>query len=144
MNAQEMWERYSARNNINADYQAWQFGSDPDELARLVLKGIKTGTTGLHLWYGMEGLALPKAGEYSVILDSREEAVCIIKTTKVYVVPFSGVDEAHAFKEGEGDRSLAYWRKVHEDFFKSELAEAGLIFEENMEVVCEEFTRLFP
>lgn len=144
MNAKEMWERYSARNNINADFQAWQFGSDPDELARLVLEGTKTGTASLHLWYAMEGLEFPRAGEYSVVLNAKREAVCIIKTTKVYIVHFCEVGEAHAFKEGEGDRSLAYWRTVHEDFFKRELEEAGLTFEENMEVVCEEFIRIFP
>lgn len=41
--------------------------------------------------------------------------------------------------EGEGDRSLACWRQVHEDFFRAELAEAGLEFSPEMPVACEEF-----
>jgi len=29
----------------------------------------------------------------------------------------SGVDESFAFDEGEGDRTLAIWRGIHEDLF---------------------------
>lgn len=64
---------------------------------------------------------MPRAGEYSVILDSREQAVCIIQTTKVYQAPFRQITAEHAFREGEGDRSLACWQKVHEGFFAIEL-----------------------
>ena len=85
----------------------------------------------------------PKEGEYSVILNSREEAVCIIRTTKVYVTPFFEITESHAFKEGEGDKSLSYWRKVHEEFFKNALERKGLSFDEQMKVVCEEFEVLY-
>ena len=46
---------------------------------------------------------------------------------------------AEAFREGEGDRSPAHWRRVHEDFFRGELAGAGLEFSPEMPVVCEEF-----
>ena len=83
-------------------------------------------------------------GDYSVVLDSKDGAVCIIQTTKVYVVPFDEVSEEHAFKEGEGDRSLQYWRRVHEEFFKDEFREAGVSFNYQMKVVCEEFTGVFP
>lgn len=144
MNAQEMWNIYSTKESITADYEAWSFGDSPDELAQLVLKGIKTGTASAYPLYEREELELPKEGEYSVILDSKDNAVCIIKTTKVYIVPFCEVSEAHAYKEGEGDRSLNYWRKVHESFFKSELAEAGLSFDHQMNVVCEEFIKVYP
>lgn len=144
MNAQEMWEQYSTQYNITADYQAWPFGADPDELARLVLTGIKTGTASAYLWYELEDLELPKVGDYSVVLNSKEDAVCIIQTTKVYIVPFDEVSEEHAYKEGEGDRSLQYWRRVHEDFFKDEFWEAGLTFDYQTKVVCEEFARVFP
>lgn len=57
----------------------------------------------------------------------------------MYITPFNKVSENHAYKEGEGDRSLRYWQKVHEEFFKKELSETGLEFETNMNVVCEEF-----
>lgn len=144
MNAQEMWSLYSTKENINADYEAWAFGDDPDELARLVLEGIKTGTASAYPLYAQEGIALPREGEYNVILDSQDNAVCITRTTKVYISPFSEVTERHAYKEGEGDRSLAYWRKVHEAFFTEEMRSAGLAFDAAMKVVCEEFICVYP
>lgn len=144
MTAQEMWEAYSRKANISSDYEAWAYGDDPDTLARLTLEEVKTGTSSLYLWYGLEHEPLPAEGEYSVILDSQENAVCITRTTRVYVVPFDEVQESHAFREGEGDRSLAYWRKVHEAFFSEELREIGVCFHQKMDVVCEEFQKVYP
>ena len=144
MTAEQMWEAYASANQITADFDSWAFGDDADELACLVLKGIKTATASAYPLYELEGEELPREGQYSVILDSRKEAVCIIRTTRVFAVPFSDVDERQARKEGEGDRSLAYWRKVHKRFFRDEMVEASLTFDESMKVVCEEFIRVYP
>lgn len=144
MKAQEMWDLFSAKENIASDYEAWAFGGAPDKLANLTLNGIKTATASAYPLYELEGEALPKAGEYSVILDSQEEAVCVIQTMKVDIVPYEEVSAAHAYKEGEGDRSLAYWRQVHEEFFTDCMREAGLSFTPEMHVVCEEFLRVYP
>ena len=145
MTAQEMWERFVNQQHIEEiEYDAWAFGDDADKLADLVRRGIKTGTSSAYPLYGAENEPLPEASGYSVILDSKDEAVCIIENTKVYVVPFCEVSSDHAFKEGEGDRSLSYWRKVHEAFFTACMQEAGLAFDENMMVVCEEFRVVYP
>lgn len=145
MTAAQLWAAYARQEALEeVPYQAWAFGGAPDELAQMVLSGIKTATASAYPVYALEQEPLPKAGDYSVILDSHEEAVCIIRTTKVYVVPFHQVSPEQAFKEGEGDRSLAYWRAVHTDFFTQCMAEAGLTFDETMEVVCEEFQRVYP
>ena len=140
MTAQEMWNA----SGIQADYEAWAFGDDPDTLAELVRTGVKTATASAYPFYELEGEDLPKAGEYSVILDTKDEAVCIIRTTKVYVTPYRDVTAEQAWKEGEGDRSLSYWRRVHEAFFRKELEKAGLTFTEDMGVVCEEFEVIYP
>ena len=50
--------------------------------------------------YALEGEPLPEAGEYSVILDSRGEAVCVILTDRVAVVPYGDVGREHARREG--------------------------------------------
>ena len=103
MTHQELWTAYKAVSpDAGDEYGAWAYGP----------------------LYELEGEPLPRAGEYSVILNSRDEAVCVIRTTKVYTVPFDQVSAEQAYREGEGDRSLAYWRRVHEDFFRRELAEA--------------------
>lgn len=79
-----------------------------------------------------------------MILDGQDNAICITRTTKVYVVPFKNVTERHAFKEGEGDRTLAYWWKVHTEFFKAAYQEVGIPFGEESKVVCEEFEQIYP
>lgn len=140
-----MWAEFTAKKNIkDADYEAWAFGDDPDKLARLTLEGVKTATSSAFPVYGWEGEPLPEAGEYSVILDGRDEAVCVILTERVAVVPFREIGPEHARREGEGDRSLAYWRQVHEAFFTQELAQMGQAFTPDMPVVCEEFRRVWP
>ena len=135
MTAEEMWKN----SGLKGGYEAWGFGGAPDKLAELVIRGTKTATCSALILYEAEGERIPEAGDYSVILDSEENAVCIIKTTKVYITPFNEVSAEHAFKEGEGDRSLKYWRAVHEEFFTEELSAIGLAFDETMKLVCEEF-----
>ena len=140
MTAQEMWKA----SGIDAEYEAWAFGDDPDTLAELVRTGVKTATASAYPLSGLEGEALPEAGEYSVILNTRDEAVCIICTSKVYVTAYRDITAEQAYKEGEGDRSLDYWRRVHEAFFRKEMEAAGLTFSEDMGVVCEEFEVVYP
>ena len=135
MTAEELWEK----SGIIGTYEAWSFGEAPDKLADLVLQKIKTATCSVYDLYLINDEPLPKAGDYSIILNTSEEAVCIIKTIKVYVTEFKKVSEEHAFKEGEGDRSLGYWRMVHESFLTDELASLNKFFDENTKVVCEEF-----
>lgn len=140
MKPKDMWESFCKNNHLsNEVYEAWAFGSEPDQLAELVLQGIKTATSSLYVLYELEKELLPKEGSYSVIIDSHEDAKCIIKTTRVYVIPFNKVSDTHAYREGEGDRSLAYWRKIHKEFFADCLKEVGLSFSETIDVVCEEF-----
>ena len=131
MNAKQLWEKYCQETGKNTDlpYQAWQFGGTGDELAGLVLKGRKTATASAYRLYEIDYEPLPKEVEYSVILNSKEEALCIIRTTQVAVVPVYEVSEDHAYKEGEGARPLTYWKAVHEYFFKKEYETYGLPFD---------------
>ncbi|MFI3238222.1 MAG: ASCH domain-containing protein [Lachnospiraceae bacterium] len=135
-------------NPLADQYEAWSFGGTtpdmPNILADLVRTGQKTATASAYAFYQFEDSPLPRVGDYNIILDSDEEAVCITKTTKVYTTPFCDVSDTHAFKEGEGDKSLAFWRDSHEHFFARELQEIGLTFTPDMIVVCEEFEVVYP
>lgn len=146
MTAEQMWKEYLRLypEMANEEYDAWQFGAVPDELARLTLTGIKTATASAFPLYALEGEPLPEVGEHSVILWENDQAACVIRTDLVYTVPFDQVSATQAWKEGEGDRSLDYWRKVHQEFFAQEMAAAGLQFTEDMNVVCEEFSVVYP
>jgi uncharacterized protein YhfF len=139
MTADELWER----SGLTGKYEAWSFGEAPDKLADLVVRGIKTATCSAYDLYRINGEPLPKAGDYSIILDSKNEAVCIIKTLRVYVTEFDGVSEEQAVKEGEGDRSLEYWRRIHANFLKNELATVNIPFGGDTKVVCEEFETVY-
>ncbi len=148
MTENEMWLEYSALNPDAKAYNAWAFGGNtpdmPDMLASLVINGIKTATASAYPFYPAEKSPLPKVGEYNIILNTHNEAVCITRTTRVYVTPFSKVPAEHAYKEGEGDRSLRFWRECHSEIFAIELKEINQEFSEDMLVVCEEFEVVYP
>lgn len=119
---------------------AWAFGATPeqaDELLGLVLDGTKTATASALWDYEAEGEGLPSEGSLGIVVESSGTPRALVVTTRVRTVPFDEVDEAHAHAEGEGDRTLAYWRRVHEDFF-SEHASHDRGFARDMPVVLEE------
>ena len=145
MTPQETWNAYKQINpSIGDEIDAWAFGVEADLLADLVLKGVKTATASAYDLYALEDEPLPQEGTFDVILDSQGQAVCIVEITKVSVEPFDQVSADHAFKEGEGDKSLAYWRQVHEDCFAEWLREAGMAFTPNSRGVVEEFRKVYP
>ena len=145
MTPQEMWNAYKQINpSIGDEIDAWAFGVEADLLADLVLKGEKTATASAYDLYAIEDESLPQEGNFDVILDSQDQAVCIVEITKVSVHPFNQVSADHAFKEGEGDKSLDYWRQVHEAFFTECLSEARLTFTPDSKVVLEEFRKVYP
>jgi len=142
MKENDIWQLYRSSNPHAESYEAWSFcggGVIGDELADLVLEGKKTGTASAHRLYALEGAALPSVGGLSIVMRSNGEAACIIRTMDVHVCKFCEVTAEHAYKEGEGDRSLRYWRECHKKYFSQELEENGLPFDEDMLVVCETF-----
>lgn len=143
----ELWKEYlhSIGENItgtNKTYDTYHFCNDEknaNELAQLVVKGIKRATAGLHLFYEIEKEEIPKTNDLSIITNWQGVAQCVVKATKVTILPFKDVTEDFARTEGEGDKSLKYWRECHKKFFNEELQELDLQFNEEMLVVCEEF-----
>lgn len=107
----------------------WQFGIDNDKLVELVLKGIKTATTCLN------NTIIPQVGERSILTFENEKKACIIETKKVIITKFKNITSEMAFLEGEGDRTLEYYKKTHIDYFKS--IEPN--FSEETEVIFEIF-----
>lgn len=145
MKPQEMWNAYKKINpSIGDEIDAWAFGVEADLLADLVLKGEKTATASAYDLYAVDNDPLPQEGTFDVILDSQDQAVCIVEVTRVSVQPFHQVSADHAYKEGEGDKSLAYWRQVHEEVFTEWMSEAGLNFTPDSKVVLEEFRKVYP
>lgn len=139
-----MWQDFCLKNNldINTKHDSFKFcggGKIGDELTSLVLNGTKTATSSAKLGYDLENEQLPKAGDLSLILYDDGSEACVIETTKVSIVPFNKVSEEHAYKEGEGGRTLEQWRENHLCFFSAEYKEYGYTFNEDQDCVLEEF-----
>jgi uncharacterized protein YhfF len=86
---------------------------------------------------------VPQVGDLSIITNWDGDPLCIIQTTEVEIKPYNAVDPPFAYDEGEGDRSLAFWRAAHWRFFSRECASLGREPAEDMPVVCERFRVVF-
>jgi uncharacterized protein YhfF len=138
---EEFWSEFVAETGIDGPHAAFGFaeGASRDvvtRLARLVSSGTKRATTGIR----EPGEPPPDVGDLSIVLDGDGEPVCVIRTTRVETRRFGDVDEAFAFDEGEGDRTLAYWRAAHQRFFHS----VGIPVDDATEVELEWFELLWP
>ncbi|MEM9065319.1 MAG: ASCH domain-containing protein [Planctomycetota bacterium] len=114
-----------------------------EELTRLVLEGTKTASCTCRWEWEADGDEPLGVGTLAVITDHDGKPRCIVETTSLEDVPFREVGEAHAHAEGEGDRTLAYWRRVHWEWFKRHLARIGREPSEEMPILCERFRVLW-
>lgn len=107
--------------------------------AELIRTRQKTATCSLYRWYESGDEAMPVVAHLQVVLDWKANPICIIEIDSVEKCKYSDVTVEFAHAEGEGDRSLAWWRKAHWDFFTKECAELSIEPNENMLLVLERF-----
>lgn len=145
MSIEKYWQDFVSENPEYKEqsYTAWQFGVDPDELAELVTEGKKTLTCSGFKEYEVENETLPAAGDVGIVLGEGDVPKCIIENTKVYTLSFKDAGDEIAYKEGEGDRTLSYWRTAHLDFFEPLYKSIGLEFNESEKIVVEEFKMIY-
>ena len=132
MTPENLWQEFIQKypSYKGKTYDTFTFGDKPDELLKLVLHGEKTATSCIY-----RGDSSNKVGDISIILDSVGNAQAIIEDIKVSVVPFGKITANFAHKEGEGDKTLSTWRKIHKAFWKDITPETLL--------ECEEFKLLY-
>ena len=115
------------------DLESFAFGDSPqlaDELLALVLEGKKRATC----WAVAEGLKGAEIGKSMVVRDGAGRPRAVLQTVDLFQRRFDEMDGAFAFDEGEGDRSLAYWRAAHQRYFtRLEL------YQPDMMLWCERF-----
>ena len=120
---------------VPAKYQglrSFAFGDGPalaDELLDLVVREVKTATCSTE---DEPNTSTP--GERWIVLYGRGAPACVIETLEVTYRRYNEVDAAFAYEEGEGDRSLRYWREAHRNYF----GRMGR-FSEDMMLMCECF-----
>ncbi|MEQ6205036.1 ASCH domain-containing protein [Enterococcus mundtii] len=136
----EFWQGEFPPTNVTAEQWGWEETPMADELADLILKGIKTASCSSYdecLYY--DEAPLSKIGSYTIVLNSKDEPVGIIKYTDMTVMPMNEVTEEIARAEGEGDLSYDYWYKVHKKFFRELLPQIGKEFYEEIPLAVERF-----
>ena len=143
-----MWAAYCAATGtpVEAAHEVDAFGASPDELVALVLDGTKRATASLLAEYtGPEGAApLVAPGHLWLVTDEAGNARCIVQTTEVRVGPMNTVDEQFAYDEGEGDRTLEYWTRVHSSYFRARCAHLRIPWAKAIMVVFERFELVWP
>jgi uncharacterized protein YhfF len=101
-----------------------------DEMIELVRIGKKTATC----WTASEGDKGVVLGKRWIVKDGRGRPGAILETIELTRRRFEEVDAAFAYDEGEGDRTLAYWRQAHTEYFTGRSE-----FSPDMELYCERF-----
>jgi uncharacterized protein YhfF len=127
-------------------FEAFHFDDNEpsaNELALLVLSGIKRATAGLVWSFETASTPLPKVGDLSVVTNWDERPLCVIETRRIDITAFDEVSAEFAAEEGEGDGSLQYWRDAHWAYFGRECQRIGRRRDLKMPVVCERFEVVF-
>ena len=145
------WHQFLASLPVDSPYRdrvftAEGWGSDPgmaDELGILIRDGIKTATCSAQWEWEFDGEQWPDPGHLTIVLNGRDEPLCIIEVTEITIQAFNQVDAQFAYEEGEGDRSLAYWRTVHQRFFEHAMKKIGRTFSVDIPLICERFRVIY-
>ncbi|NEQ33911.1 MAG: ASCH domain-containing protein [Leptolyngbya sp. SIO4C5] len=117
--------------------------ADSEDLIHLVQAGQKRATASLLWSWQVEQEAVPAPGELEIVVNWQQQPVFVIEYTQVEILPFNQVSADFAWAEGEGDRSLTYWRRTHWDFFSRECDRLDRTASAQMPIVCAHFKLLF-
>jgi len=116
---------------------------DANDCAELVVKRIKRATATSLWWFEKNNEPMPEIGDHSIVTDWNGNAKAIIETVKIELIPFNKITSDFAEIEGEGDKTLAYWKKVHQAYYTKEMKPFKEAFNDNMTIVCEHFKTIY-
>lgn len=140
----DLWQEYVAAHPQHADEVPARgpFGDSPelaDSLLGLVLAGPKRATCGLP-----DPDEPVFVGGHWVVQDGRGVERLVLRTTEVRRGPLSSGDDAFAADEAEGDLSRGYWLGTHRTYFRRALDLPEDADVDDVEVVFERFTVVWP
>ena len=116
---------------------------DANDCAKLVIQKEKQATAP-SLWsFEVNNEELPKVGELNIVTDWNRTPIAIIITTEIKLTPYNKINIQFAVIEGEGDKSLNYWKRVHKDYYTREMKESQDNFSEDMIIVCQYFKTIY-
>lgn len=117
---------------------------DADECADLVVKGIKQATASSLNWCIANKIEISQIGDLFIITNWDGIAKAIVEITRIAIKPFNKITAKFAEIEGEGDKSLAYWKKTHKVYYCREQTISESEFDDTMMIVCEYFKIIYP
>lgn len=150
VDALALWRQYTASLTtapIEDEPPIEQFGDSAamaDELAELVLAGIKRASADLPAAFAADRTPLPRIGGHWIVCDGSGLPRCVVRSVELRLGPLSSVDDSFAWDEGEGDRTRASWLAEHESFFRRIQRAQGLDWSDDGEVLFERFRVVWP
>lgn len=149
-NERAYWERYLAtlpphERSADARVEASFAGSREitDSLLALYLSGRKFAGSSVLEDFQNAGDPLPAVGDHWILLNSRDEPACILRTERVVHNKFLDVPAEIARAEGEEDLSLESWRRIHREFYTPFLKQWSLAHIEDATIVTEFFKLVY-
>jgi len=145
----EYWKEFQENNSeyTNVEQPQSFFFCDnkreADECADLVVQKIKQATSPSVWWFKKNNEPFPKIGDIAIVTNWDGEPKAIIRTIKVEIVKFKDITPEYAQIEGEGDKTLDYWKKAHWDYYTNEMKEFNEYPSKEMEIVCEYFETIW-
>mgnify|MGYP003522197573 FL=1 len=143
------WKEFQLKNpeykNMN-EPQSFYFcdnKKEADECAELVMKKIKQATSPSVWWFEKNKEEIPKIGDIAIVTNWNKEPKAIIRTKKVEIVKFKNITPEYAFIEGEGNKTLEHWKKVHWGYYTNEMHKFNEKPNEEMKIVCEYFETIW-
>ncbi len=126
---------------------SYKIGSDEvhaNEGANLILAGAKTATSTLAWELEKNAEPVPAVGDLCVIENGKSEAVCVVETTWVEVIPFGKIDGEFARDYAETDGTLEDWKRIFGEYYSAECESLGKVLNEDTPLVCERFRVIYP
>jgi uncharacterized protein YhfF len=145
---QAFWLDYQRTCKVDVPgFAASAFGHNrvlADELAGLVVDGIKRAHATLEHDFTADNDDLPQPGDHLVVLDGRGRPCAIVRNTHVERRHFDEIDDAFAFEAGEGDLTLRWWLTAHRQDFAERAEREGFQVGERAVLILEYFERVWP
>lgn len=144
MTEKECWDNFIKKSGLDGEAKyAGSFGFEArgfagtERLAAL-LAGKKTCAFFSFATFAIDNEELPVSDEYYIVLDANREAVCVIKTSAVKILPYDQVTWEMAAREGE-DSSLEEWRAKTRENLEEEGDIVGFEFSPDIKLVYVQF-----
>lgn len=144
MTSNEFWQKAKAALELQDDesfagdigFEARGFAGT-EKIAAL-LAGKKRAAFSTYAVYAIDNEILPVSGEYYIVKNAEDEAVCAIQIQRVEILPFNEVPWSLAALEGE-DENLQEWRGRTCEALEEEAEIIGYEFREDIKLVFMEF-----